>query len=240
MRYEIAKEMYPKAIDNAMMVLRGGGRAVVEDGMKTLTFDTMPKYAAYLAVSYADALIDELEKQGEQKPSIRERYDKIKDSEWFKKTHEGMSVSEENIDPKPKFKVGDWIISNNKQSTYQVIEVKRGIYVIRDNADNHEYHIGIEECEKSGRLWNISDAKPGDVLQLGIVTAIFRKYIGNEHCKCYCSVCNGEFEIPSQEGEDSRYGCFSATPATKEQHDLLFDKMHEAGYEWEEGKARGI
>jgi hypothetical protein len=66
MRYEIAKEVFPKAIENAVMVLRSGGRAAVEDGMKTLTFNTMPKYAAYLAVSYADALIDELEKAMEE------------------------------------------------------------------------------------------------------------------------------------------------------------------------------
>lgn len=66
MRYEIAKEVFPKAIENAVMVLRSGGRAVVEDEFKTLTFRTMPEYAAYLAVSYADALIEELEKGGEQ------------------------------------------------------------------------------------------------------------------------------------------------------------------------------
>lgn len=32
------------------------------------------------------------------KPNFRERYDRIKNSEWFKKTHEGMSVSEEPDD----------------------------------------------------------------------------------------------------------------------------------------------
>lgn len=62
MRYEIAKEVFPKAIENAVKVLRGGGRAVVEDEFKTLTFNTMPKYAAYLAVSYADELINALKK----------------------------------------------------------------------------------------------------------------------------------------------------------------------------------
>ena len=34
-----------------------------------------------------------LEKQGEQKPTLRERYKNIAESEWFKKTHDGMSVS---------------------------------------------------------------------------------------------------------------------------------------------------
>lgn len=65
------------------------------------------------------------------------------------------------IKDEPKFHEGDWIISNDKKSIYQVIEVKRGIYVIKDNTDNHEYYIDIEACERSGRLWNISDAKDG-------------------------------------------------------------------------------
>ena len=62
MRYEIAKEVFPQAIENAIMVLRSGGLAMTEDGARTLTFDTMPKYAAYLAVSYADELINALKK----------------------------------------------------------------------------------------------------------------------------------------------------------------------------------
>ena len=41
-----------------------------------------------------------LEKQGEQKPTLRERYKNIAESEWFKKTHDGMSVSD---DEEPKW-----------------------------------------------------------------------------------------------------------------------------------------
>jgi len=36
-----------------------------------------------------------IEKQGEQKPTLRERYKNITQSEWFKRTHNGMSVSDE-------------------------------------------------------------------------------------------------------------------------------------------------
>lgn len=63
MRYEIARTVYPKTIENAILVLRNGGRAVVEDEFKTIKFDTMKEYAAYLAVSYADALLAELKKE---------------------------------------------------------------------------------------------------------------------------------------------------------------------------------
>lgn len=158
---------------------------------------------------------DELEKQGEQ-TSV----DKIE----------------------PKFKVGDWIISNNKKSIYQVIEVKRGIYVIRDNADNYEYHIGIEECEKSGKFFTIQDAKDGDVLALdgikGGVILMFRG-IGNTRWDdvidyyCYYDFYRKKFAVQ----EDLEYWGDIVNnqlkPATKEQCDTLFAKMKEAGYEWD-------
>lgn len=140
----------------------------------------------------------------------------------------------------PKFKVGDWIISNNKKSTYQVIEVKRGIYVIRDNADNHEYHIGIEECEKNGRRWNISDAKDGDILwhSNSASNGIFIfKEIRHTDGKvlCYCDYdsedhfCTGEYHTCCWSSDNIK-------PATKEQRDHLFEKMKEAGYEWDKDK----
>ena len=127
----------------------------------------------------------------------------------------------------PKFHEGDWIISNNKKSIYQVIEVKRGIYVVRDNADNHEYHIGIEECEKSGRLWTIQDAKDDDVLVHNGITFIF-KGIEDGIVKGLCSELSDSILNFGEPEHDKDY-----YPATKEQRDTLFTKMKEAGYEWD-------
>lgn len=43
--------------------------------------------------------LSDLEEQGKQKPTLRERYKNIAESEWFKKTHEGMSVfDDEKVD----------------------------------------------------------------------------------------------------------------------------------------------
>lgn len=53
MRYEIAKEVFPLAIQTAQMVLRNGQPL---EGCKT-----MQQSAAKMAVIYADALIGELE-----------------------------------------------------------------------------------------------------------------------------------------------------------------------------------
>lgn len=148
----------------------------------------------------------------------------------------------------PKLHEGDWIISNNKKSTYQVIEVKRGIYVIRDNVDNHEYHIGIEECEKSGRLWSINDAKDGDVLcyhvsatafsLIGIFKRVAPKtdYMGGTYRNYaqyggFGSIENYTLQVAL--GNNELHHCGSiAYPATKEQRDMLFSKIKEAGYEW--------
>ena len=140
----------------------------------------------------------------------------------------------------PKFNVGDWYqcikdffgkgVTFDKNTAY---------YCAKEGCLQNEYgcHIAIvKDLYDNFKLWTIQDAKDGDVLQLGRVTVIFKEYIGNENCKCYCSVCNGEFEIPSQDGDDNSYGCYNATPATKEQRDLLFQKMKEAGYKWDAEK----
>jgi hypothetical protein len=184
----------------------------------------------------ADEMLAWLEKQGEQKTA-----DKVEPKDYSSiDPHFAKPI--DKVEPK-FFKVGDWVVSNNKKSTYQVIEVKRGIYVIRDNVDNHEYHIGIEECEKSGRLFTIQDAKDGDVLvcpfpkgyEAGGQIFIFkeinsRDYVDN--CiEYYCRVCEGVF----YENKTGFMGTTSSTfyPATKGQRDFLFQKMKEEGYKWD-------
>ena len=162
-----------------------------------------------------DDILAWLEKQGEQKS-----FD-----------YENANIQQKDFAPKVelKFKKGDWIISNNKQSTYQVIEVKRGIYVIRDNADNHEFYIGIEECEKSGRLFTIQDAKDGDVLYSPCLELL---WIFKGRDTVYCG-CNLNYNDGAFCGEGYIEMSTDAIPATKEQRDLLFQKMKEAGYEWD-------
>ena len=162
-----------------------------------------------------------LEKQGEKKA-----FD-----------YENANIQQKDFAPKvePKFKVGDWIIDVQGVSVNQIVGYEDDSYHIRTSCS--EFYLPMKLTEKNYHLWSINDAKPGDVLQLGLVTAIFEKFIGNGCCTCYCSVWNGEFEIPRQ---DSSYGCHNATPATKEQRDLLFSKMKEAGYEWDAEKLEPI
>ena len=188
-------------------------------------------------------------------PATKEQCDllfqKIKEAgyEWDSETKKLKKIEQNLVDKiEPKFKVGDWIISNNKKSTYQVIEVKRGIYVIRDNADNYEYHIGIEECEKSGRLFTIYDAKDGDVLacplpksyetkeQIFIFKGINNRDYVDNCIEYYCHICDDVFYVNENYFMYMGTTSTSVYPATKEQRDLLFQKMKEAGYEWDSEK----
>ncbi len=137
------------------------------------------------------------------------------------------SESKPNGKIEPKFHEGDWLISNNKKSIYQVIEVKRGIYVVRDNADNHEYHIGIEESEKSGRLWTIQDAKDGDVLYSPSHRLVWI-YKDKEH---YYTCVNMNY-VTENVATDGLISVPNDTcPATKDERTILFEKIKEAGYE---------
>ena len=175
----------------------------------------------------------ELEKQGEKpKPSIRERYKRIANSEWFKKTHEGMSVSDdEKVDNvnniEPKFKVGNWVVSPN------------GVYWHIDAIQNGRYEVTSDTGQCGNwpldtniyRLWTIQDAKDGDVLVdvYGNICIYEKRYGINWHTYCYLENEGRFISVGGSHGSI----CY---PATKEQRDLLFQKMHEAGYEWDSEK----
>lgn len=128
-----------------------------------------------------------------------------------------------------KFHEGDWIISNNKKYIYQVVKVMRGIYVVRDNADNREYHVGIESADRDGRLWTIQDATDGDVLVEASCTFIIKKINHDPGLSAkiyYCLFDDGDFDINTTLVFDDT----STHPATKEQRDNLIIAMTDSGY----------
>lgn len=191
-------------------------------------------------VSYKDMLAW-LEKQGEQEQDPCEHCkDKCLNCHNFpciekRAFEQGKSVfdviNEEKVDNadkvEPKFKVGDWI-TNGATKPAQISSIEDDMYY------THNGTIGgdIESMDKDYHLWTISDAKDGDVLYspccklLWIYKDDNSCYVGNnlsynENCVVVnCSIC-----IPSD-----------VCPATKEQRDLLFQKMKEAGYEWDAEK----
>ena len=235
--------------------------------------------------------IDWLKKQGEKlKPSIRERYKRIANSEWFKKTHEGMSISDdEKVDNanniEPKFKVGDiiekrhnsdinkfghfvitdifensyWyndaiICDISEQDEWELVRIKPkfkvGDYVVgkyisgyisevRDDCYLLDYQGFSIDKQDNYHLWTIQDAKDGDVLTYSdsrnnVCLCIYKEY-KNERVYDYCTLDKESFW---EHGNWNYLASFNYAPATKEQCDLLFQKIKEAGYEWDVEKKK--
>ena len=143
----------------------------------------------------------------------------------------------------PKFKVGDWIIFNeNHISIYQVERIDDYRYYLRHYLGGT---LSVHFDSELIRPWTIQDAKDGDVLVYeGYYNSIVLfKGIGingkgriNYHAKC--DLGNYSFNI---QGDVACMGTVESSasyyhPATKEQRDLLFQKMKEAGYEWDNEK----
>ena len=162
---------------------------------------------------------------------------------WFEKQSDklqGLSaleaLQEEMLDNankiESKFMVGDWVIQENI-GVYKVIEICKSWYEVIDSEDNH-YSISFDK-ECMCHLWTIEDAKEGDVLSyvtdeedlwIMIYWSLYKPYKGHVHY--HALLVNNDFSDKGTCCIDIDY----LKPATKEQQDFLFQKMKEAGYEW--------
>lgn len=191
--------------------------------------------------------IDWLEKQGEQKPTIEmksaeeslgissEKYNKIVDKLIYDEQKHTDKVE-------PKFKVGDWI--TNDYCVGKVIELTNDAYLL-DTGQGIPF-----SCKHNVHLWTIQDAKDGDVLacdinkaEIGgdveklpnIVSTIFnfKKLINiKDYIHSYCHLYDKRF-LGLQRTMYYNSFVYNISPATKEQCELLFQKIKEAGYEWD-------
>ncbi len=158
-----------------------------------------------------DDILAWLEKQGEKKPA-------------------------DNVEP--KFNVGNWYqctkdffgkgVTFDKDTAY---------YCAKEGCLQNEYgcHIAIvKDLYDNFKLWTIKDAKDGDILKEDSCIFILQKLNDNNTAaKTYCTLHDdGDFE----DGSMLYFDVDSTKPATKEQRDILFTKMHEAGYEWDHEK----
>ena len=129
----------------------------------------------------------------------------------------------------PKFHEGDFIV--NDYCMGKVIALTDDAYLL----DTEQ---GIPfSCEHNAHLWTIEDAKPGDVLSNGKMIVIFKDFAEpsyKQHIVAYIGLDRGgKIQITD---DTWRLGIDKAKPATKEQCELLFQKMKEAGYEWDAEK----
>ena len=134
---------------------------------------------------------------------------------------------------KPKFNVGDWIVSANGK-------VNQVISVDADNVDFDGYTLddGVyfsgTWCN-SYHLWTIKDVKDGDVLATDKGVFIYAKVLYNKPY-AYCGI--DKFGVFKDNCLNNNWtnSVDNIHPATIEQHELLFRKMKEEGYQWDKNK----
>ena len=141
---------------------------------------------------------------------------------WLEKQgSQNLANSAKTCKNEPKFKVGDCIADTYCKG--KVIELTDDSYLL-DTGQGIPF-----SCEDNVYLWTIQDAKDGDVLATQGSVFIFKHLdkTGRSLCKSYCEVIGN-----SGLGLGFEFSTNDVYPATKEQRGLLFQKMKEAGYEW--------
>ena len=130
----------------------------------------------------------------------------------------------------PKFKVGDLVvhdISDGRKVIRQIINMTNKSYIL-DGEDFNTFY--FNDLENDYHLWTIQDAKPGDVLAFDDETIVIFKDLYNATTfHSYCHIEDGLFDVNKDEMPDWWEGK-GFHPATKKQRDILFQKMHDAGY----------
>jgi len=139
------------------------------------------------------------------------------------------------IETSAKFKVGDWIVFNGL--TLYIKGVVKGYYrTISKGGITNSYSWDIDDV---ARLWTIRDARSGDILQADKCTLIFdslTKDIDNKTAVSSWYFCDSKKFYGMGTSKPDLWDSINIVPTTKEQRDLLFSKMREAGYEWDAEK----
>lgn len=143
----------------------------------------------------------------------------------------------------PKFYKGEWLCENEPNNYARFIQILETVnvqgkerYRISRDIHNDEDIVEFDFVEKYYHKFDIQDAKEGDVLKEDSCTFIIQKLGDNgTAAKTYCTLYDdGDFD----DGSILYFDVDSTKPATKEQRDLLFHKMEEAGYIWDADKKK--
>lgn len=140
----------------------------------------------------------------------------------------------------PKFHEGEWLCGNEPNNYARFIQILEIVnvqgkerYRISRDIHNDEDIVDFGFVEKYYHKFDIQDARDGDVLYsiYSKQPFIYKERPQFSQARGYCCINKfGEFAIWNTSK------CVICTdkyiPATKEQRDLLFQKMKEAGYKW--------
>ena len=202
-------------------------------------FETLPKEELASSLSFYLNVVQNngtyKEKKQCEKPQGKSAVDAINEEKV-----DNQNCVKPSIKVEPKFKVGDWCIDNEDGIVFQIVKVLDNTYRYRTN-EGKEYSCTHYSLELDARFWTISDAKDGDVLYTpkgaGAEGIFLIKGWEQVECigKTLCSRIG--YRVKDDEVVAGGLGAIwwegvidPFYPATKEQRDLLFQKMKEAGY----------
>ena len=199
-----------------------------EDDVRRRSTIQVLEYARSLDAynQYGKADIDKniawLKEQGEQEePQVYE-------------TEDGEIITYSETDGyrfvEPNFHEGDWVV-NKFGDLWHIDSIDKKNYQVSNGKGNYNYFPIL--IQDKMHLWTIQDAKDGDILVNGSNIFIFN-FINNRRLMGYCHVNMDDGNFYNDIGRNECFCTIDApvTPATKEQRDILFQKMKEAGYEW--------
>ena len=141
-------------------------------------------------------------------------------------THFNISQLERVAKVEPKFKIGDWVVYKN--DICQIVKCEEGCNKLVTTF-GIEKELVNERNLSTARLWTIADAKDGDVLAVDNMPFIYNGSKDEVTVGAYCG-----FNAKHMFSFAYNYVINqNITPATKEQQELLFVKIKEAGYKWD-------
>ena len=168
------------------------------------------------------------------KEQINKFFNKLKEAEY---EWDGTRLEPKTI---AKFKVNDWIIYDGTDALYKVTEVNLDEYCLID-INGYKSFRKVSNVDRNSRLWTINDARPGDILADDNSIIIFRK-IGNDQWSDVINYYAGLFIDSNQfhiQKDNSHWSLVNDTklyPATKEQCELILQKIKDHQYEWDDKK----
>lgn len=149
--------------------------------------------------------------------------------EIFEKVAEKQGEQESTDKVKPKFNIGDWI--TNGECTWNVTDIHiQPLDYTLQSPNGVVIYDAISYVDEHFHLWTIQDAKDGDVLVYPDgVLSIFSYRLKGLDAGLYMAYVLLTDKIETKQ----TCAIKNVKLATKEQCDLLFQKMREAGYEWD-------
>jgi hypothetical protein len=140
---------------------------------------------------------------------------------------------------KPKFHEGEWVVNNDSGCVYQIKSIRDDEYCLCPLDSEVHGYLRITDIDNECYLWTIADARDGDVLEVGYhgrlvvgIVSHINKSTGKVDVCCLLEANN--FKVGIYYAQDK----INPHPASKERRDILFQKMKEAGYEWDAEKKK--